>query len=53
MDKKAITGKFMKKKALTAGNSPLSNIEHLGSRFNNDHVRTRFPNVFCRFLQIQ
>ena len=31
----------------------LSNIEHLGSRFNNDHLRTRFHNVFRRFLQIQ
>jgi len=31
----------------------LSNIEHLGSRFNNDHVRTRVHNVFRRFLQIQ
>ena len=31
----------------------LSNIEHLGSRFNNDHVRTRVHNFSSRFLQIQ
>ena len=45
--------KIHEKESATCWKMLLSNIEHLGSRFNNDDVRTRFHNVSSRFLQLQ